>query len=31
MKIKWFLCVILAGCTFGHTKDKADHRLLVKR
>jgi hypothetical protein len=26
MKIKWLLCVILAGCTFGHTKDKADVR-----
>ena len=26
MKIKWLLCVILAGCTFGFAKDKAEVR-----
>jgi hypothetical protein len=26
MKIKWLLCVVLAGCTFGLAKDKADVR-----
>ena len=26
MKIKWILCVVLAGCTFGLAKDKADVR-----
>ncbi len=26
MKIKWLVCVILAGCTFGYPKDKADVR-----
>ena len=26
MKIKWVLCVVLAGCTFGLAKDKADVR-----
>jgi hypothetical protein len=26
MKIKLLLCVILAGCTFGFAKDKADVR-----
>ena len=35
MKIKLLLCVILAGCTFGFAKEKADVRdvtgLLVKR
>ena len=26
MKIKWLLLVVLAGCTFGLAKDKADVR-----
>ena len=26
MKIKLFLCVVLAGCTFGFAKEKADVR-----
>src|ERR1700704_2828214 len=26
MKIKWLLCFVLAGCTFGLAKDKADVR-----
>ena len=26
MKIKWLVCVILAGCIFGLAKDKADVR-----
>jgi hypothetical protein len=26
MKIKWLLLVVLAGCTFGFAKDKADVR-----
>ena len=26
MKIKWVLCVVLAGCTFGLAKEKADVR-----
>jgi hypothetical protein len=26
MKIKWLLCVVLAACTFGFAKDKADVR-----
>src|SRR5258708_30906196 len=26
MKLKWLLCVVLAGCTFGFAKDKADVR-----
>jgi len=26
MKIKWILCVVLAGCTFGLAKEKADVR-----
>ncbi len=26
MKIKWALCVVLAGCTLGLAKDKADVR-----
>ena len=26
MKIEWLLCVVLAACTFGFAKDKADVR-----
>ena len=26
MKIKWLLCVILAGCAFGFAKDKTEVR-----
>ena len=26
MKIKWLLCVVLAACTFGFAKEKADVR-----
>jgi len=26
MNMKWLLCVVLAGCTFGFAKDKADVR-----